>query len=64
MPTSFHKVSQNTMRAAERALPSDIEELRTIHGQMCGRAEAGDCMGYPRADFRWHERLWRIADNE
>ncbi len=50
--------------AAERALPSDIEDLRAIHEEMCGRAKAGDCMGYLRADLRWHERLWRIADNE
>jgi len=50
--------------AARKATPADIRELREIYDRMRERARAGDFSGYLREDYRWHERAWRIADNE
>ena len=50
--------------AARKAKPEDIRDLRQIHERMCERASAGDFSGYLREDYTWHDRAWRIADNE
>ncbi len=50
--------------AARRANSADIDELRDIHNRMCERARSGDCPGYLREDYRWHERVWIMAGND
>ncbi len=50
--------------AAKRATPADIQELREIHSRMTQRAQTGDLRAYLSEDYQFHDRIWRIADNE
>lgn len=50
--------------AAKRASPEDVRELEALLDRMMERARAGDLRGYLSEDYRFHDRIWRIADNE
>jgi DNA-binding GntR family transcriptional regulator len=50
-------------RAAARATPADLQELRQVIVEMRGRAEKGDSVGYSELNARFHQRIWSAADH-
>jgi DNA-binding GntR family transcriptional regulator len=50
-------------RAATRAKPADLKELRQVIVEMRQRAENGDSVGYSELNARFHQRIWSAADH-
>jgi DNA-binding GntR family transcriptional regulator len=52
-----------TRRAATRATPADLRELRQVVVEMRQRVEKKDAMGYSDLNARFHQRIWAAADH-
>ena len=52
-----------TRRAAERATPSDLRELRQVVVEMRQRVDKKDAIGYSDLNARFHQRIWAAADH-
>jgi DNA-binding GntR family transcriptional regulator len=52
-----------TRRAATRATPSDLRELRHVVVEMRLRVEKKDAIGYSDLNARFHQRIWAAADH-
>src|SRR6202140_2206011 len=52
-----------TRRAATRATPTDLRELRQVVVEMRLRAEKKDAIGYSDLNARFHQRIWAAADH-
>ncbi len=50
-------------RAASRATPTDIRELRQVVLEMRQRVEKKDAIGYSDLNARFHQRIWAAADH-
>jgi DNA-binding GntR family transcriptional regulator len=50
-------------RAAERATPADLRELRQMIVEMRQRVEEADAIGYSALNAPFHQRIWAIADH-
>jgi DNA-binding GntR family transcriptional regulator len=50
-------------KAAERATPKDVEELRAIVDEMRGRLEHGDLLGSSEPNIRLHAAIQRISEH-
>src|ERR1700681_3201072 len=52
-----------TRRAATRATPADLRELRQEVVEMRLRVDNKDAMGYSDLNARFHQRIWAAADH-
>ncbi|MGH7760809.1 MAG: GntR family transcriptional regulator [Candidatus Dormibacteraceae bacterium] len=52
-----------TRRAATRATPADLRDLRQVVVEMRHRVEAKDAIGYSGLNARFHQRIWEAADH-
>ena len=52
-----------TRRAATRATPTDLRELRQVVVEMRQRVEKKDAIGYSDLNARFHQRIWAAADH-
>jgi DNA-binding GntR family transcriptional regulator len=52
-----------TRRAATRATPADLRELRQVVVEMRQRVEKKDAIGYSDLNARFHQRIWAAADH-
>lgn len=52
-----------TRRAATRATPADLRDLRQAVVEMRQRVEAKDAIGYSGLNARFHQRIWAAADH-
>src|SRR5713226_10711973 len=52
-----------TRRAATRATPADLRELRQVVVEMRQRVEKNDAIGYSDLNARFHQRIWAAADH-
>ncbi len=52
-----------TRRAATRATPADLRELRQVVVEMRQRVDKKDAMGYSDLNARFHQRIWAAADH-
>ena len=52
-----------TRRAATRATPTDLRELRQVVVEMRLRVEKKDAIGYSDLNARFHQRIWAAADH-
>ena len=52
-----------TRRAATRATPADLRELRQVVVEMRLRVEKKDAIGYSDLNARFHQRIWAAADH-
>jgi DNA-binding GntR family transcriptional regulator len=52
-----------TRRAATRATPADLRDLRQVVVEMRQRVEKGDAIGYSDLNARFHQRIWAAADH-
>ena len=52
-----------TRRAATRATPGDLRDLRQVVVEMRQRVEKGDAIGYSDLNARFHQRIWAAADH-
>src|SRR6202140_125445 len=52
-----------TRRAATRATPADLRELRQVVVEMRQRVDNKDAMGYSDLNARFHQRIWAAADH-
>jgi len=52
-----------TRRAATRATPADLRELRQVVMEMRQRVDKKDAMGYSDLNARFHQRIWAAADH-
>jgi DNA-binding GntR family transcriptional regulator len=52
-----------TRRAATRATPTDLRELRQVVVEMRMRVEKNDAIGYSDLNARFHQRIWAAADH-
>ncbi|HXN77312.1 MAG TPA: GntR family transcriptional regulator [Candidatus Dormibacteraeota bacterium] len=50
-------------RAASRATPTDLRELRQVVVEMRQRVEKKDAIGYSDLNARFHQRIWAAADH-
>ncbi len=50
-------------RAAERATPADLRELRRMVVEMRQRVEEEDAFGYSALNAPFHQRIWAAADH-
>jgi DNA-binding GntR family transcriptional regulator len=50
-------------RAASRATPTDLRELRQVVVEMRQRVEKNDAIGYSDLNARFHQRIWAAADH-
>jgi DNA-binding GntR family transcriptional regulator len=50
-------------RAAERATPEDLSELRQVVLEMRQRVANEDALGYSELNARFHNRIWSAADH-
>src|SRR6202521_2523279 len=50
-------------RAATRATPTDLRELRQVVVEMRLRVDNKDAMGYSDLNARFHQRIWAAADH-
>src|SRR6202165_1862291 len=50
-----------TRRAATRATPSDLRELRQVVVEMRERVAKQEAIGYSGANGRFHQLLWAVA---
>ena len=50
-------------RAATKAKPADLSELRQVVVEMRQRVEEKDSMGYSDLNARFHQRIWAAADH-
>jgi DNA-binding GntR family transcriptional regulator len=50
-------------RAAAKATPADLRELRQVVVEMRERVEENDAIGYSELNARFHQRIWSAADN-
>lgn len=53
---------QLTVRATERATPEDIAELTEIDNLLDAAIESGDVRAYLEQNYRFHSKLYAIAD--
>jgi DNA-binding GntR family transcriptional regulator len=51
-------------RAATRATPADLRELRQVVVEMRQRVDRKDAIGYSDLNARFHQRIWAAADHE
>src|SRR5216684_3047231 len=52
-----------TRRAATRATPADLRELRQVVVEMRQRVDKKDAIGYSDLNARFHQRIWAAADH-
>jgi len=52
-----------TRRAATRATPADLRELRQVVVEMRQRVEKNDAIGYSDLNARFHQLIWAAADH-
>jgi DNA-binding GntR family transcriptional regulator len=52
-----------TRRAATRATPGDLRDLRQVVVEMRQRVEKRDAIGYSDLNARFHQRIWAAADH-
>jgi DNA-binding GntR family transcriptional regulator len=52
-----------TRRAATRATPTDLRELRQVVVEMRQRVDKKDAIGYSDLNARFHQRIWAAADH-
>jgi DNA-binding GntR family transcriptional regulator len=52
-----------TRRAATRATPADLRDLRQVVVEMRQRVEKRDAIGYSDLNARFHQRIWAAADH-
>ena len=52
-----------TRRAATRATPADLRDLRQVVVEMRHRVQKGDAIGYSDLNARFHQRIWAAADH-
>jgi DNA-binding GntR family transcriptional regulator len=50
-------------RAASRATPTDLRDLRQVVVEMRQRVEKKDAIGYSDLNVRFHQRIWAAADH-
>src|SRR5713101_5194388 len=50
-------------RAASRATPTDVRELRQVVVEMRQRVDKKDAIGYSDLNARFHQRIWAAADH-
>jgi DNA-binding GntR family transcriptional regulator len=50
-------------RAATRATPADLRELRQVVVEMRQRVDKKDAIGYSDLNARFHQRIWAAADH-
>jgi DNA-binding GntR family transcriptional regulator len=50
-------------RAASRATPTDLRDLRQVVVEMRQRVEKKDAIGYSDLNARFHQRIWAAADH-
>jgi DNA-binding GntR family transcriptional regulator len=50
--------------AGARATDQDVEDLRQMVSEMSERIVEGDALGYSELNAQFHQRIWRIADNQ
>jgi DNA-binding GntR family transcriptional regulator len=50
-------------RAATRATPADLRELRQVVVEMRQRVDKKDALGYSDLNARFHQRIWAAADH-
>ena len=50
-------------RAASRATPTDLRELRQVVVEMRQRVDKKDAIGYSDLNARFHQRIWAAADH-
>jgi len=53
-----------TRAAGARATDEDVDDLRHMVSEMAERISEGDALGYSELNARFHQRIWKIADNQ
>jgi DNA-binding GntR family transcriptional regulator len=50
--------------AGARATDADVDDLRQMVSEMAERIREEDALGYSELNARFHQRIWKIADNQ
>jgi DNA-binding GntR family transcriptional regulator len=53
-----------TRAAGARATDADVADLRQMVSEMAEPIREGDALGYSELNARFHQRIWKIADNQ